>query len=111
MPKGKKPGFACMDNKGFHITFENGYTVSVQFGTGNYCDKQSYGPGSLDAPMRAENGLWESPNAEIAVWDEAGDWTIESQVDGYITPNSLLQVLDWAAGGCKGEYPLKQDSE
>jgi hypothetical protein len=28
--------------KGFQITFANGYTVSVQWGPGNYCDNHSY---------------------------------------------------------------------
>jgi hypothetical protein len=27
--------FRINDNKGFSITFDNGYTVSVQFGPGN----------------------------------------------------------------------------
>jgi hypothetical protein len=30
--------FKITHKKGFHITFENDYTVSVQFGPGNYCD-------------------------------------------------------------------------
>jgi len=32
----KKPGFAINRGKGFQVTFENGYTVSVQFGLGSY---------------------------------------------------------------------------
>jgi hypothetical protein len=28
--------FVINENKGFQITFDNGYTVSVQFGPGNY---------------------------------------------------------------------------
>ena len=27
--------------KGFHMTFANGKTISVQFGRGNYCDNDS----------------------------------------------------------------------
>ena len=33
----KEQGFYITGKKGFHITFPNGYTVSVQFGPGNYC--------------------------------------------------------------------------
>ena len=29
--------FAATENKGFQITFGNGYTISCQFGAGNYC--------------------------------------------------------------------------
>ena len=30
--------FVSTMRKGFRITFENGLTVSVQWGAGNYCD-------------------------------------------------------------------------
>ena len=30
--------FRITDNKGFHLTFKNGVTISVQFGIGNYGD-------------------------------------------------------------------------
>ena len=30
--------FEVTTGKGFHVTFENGWTVSVQFGPGNFCD-------------------------------------------------------------------------
>ena len=32
--------FGTMKNKGFHITFNNGLTISVQFGAGNYCSNK-----------------------------------------------------------------------
>lgn len=30
--------FASTENRGFTITFANGYTISCQFGASNYCD-------------------------------------------------------------------------
>lgn len=36
--KASKRGFKITSGKGFHITFDNGYTVSVQFGPYSYCD-------------------------------------------------------------------------
>jgi len=30
--------FRITHNKGFHITFPNGLTLSTQFGGGNYCE-------------------------------------------------------------------------
>lgn len=30
--------FRSTDRKGFHMTFENGLTASVQWGRGNYCE-------------------------------------------------------------------------
>lgn len=32
--------FGITDNKGFKISFTNGYSVSVQFGSGNHCANQ-----------------------------------------------------------------------
>ena len=29
-------------NKGFQLTFENGLTISVQFGSGNYCERNGF---------------------------------------------------------------------
>lgn len=35
--------FRITRGKGFHVSFPNGYTVSVQFGPGNYCDHYDRG--------------------------------------------------------------------
>lgn len=63
-----KPGFAVrygdhgsFHERGFWITFDNGHTVSVQFGTGNYCENR-------------DGNAKESKDAEIAAWDADGDW-------------------------------------
>jgi len=54
-------------NKGFFMTFENGFTISVQFGTVSDCSardiEKKYG-------FESEFGVWESENAEIAIWDK-----------------------------------------
>jgi hypothetical protein len=47
-------------NQGFHMTFENGWTVSVQFGKSNYVSD------------RSNTGT--SPDVEIAAWDENDNW-------------------------------------
>lgn len=75
-------------NKGFHITFQNGYTASVQFGPGNYCDNYN-----LD--WKAE--VPPSSNAEIACIDPKGklidafDWG--DTVKGHVTPNELIEFF------------------
>ena len=59
--------FTVNQNKGFALSLPNGWTVSVQFGGGNYCDHRasrydvSYfnGRGGSD---------WKSKTAEIAAW-------------------------------------------
>ena len=55
---------------GFHMTFDNGVTVSVQFGKHNYCDQGE-------------------TTDEVAVWDQNDDWYIFNEEDNH---NSLIKV-------------------
>jgi hypothetical protein len=56
-----KSKFLSTENKGFQLTFENGWTISVQFGTANYCSNRN---------IRIQNkAMVESLSAEIAIWD------------------------------------------
>jgi len=60
--------FRINDNKGFSITLDNGYTVSVQFGPGNY--GSNYDLSFLDnmgKPMTATT-------AETALLDPDGNF-------------------------------------
>jgi hypothetical protein len=86
--------FKSTSNKGFQITFANGYTVSVQWGNGNYCEKKQYG--GYGEEMKHQ--VWESPNAEVAVWDKNGDWVrpagINDDVKGYQTPEEVAEIIE-----------------
>lgn len=97
--------FKITDNKGFHVKFPNGWTVSVQFGRGNYGSNYHYRPTDgkrKDVPP--------SGTAEIAAWDGEGRWhTFENgdEVDGYKTPLQVLQFMNQiAAIGWTDETPL-----
>jgi hypothetical protein len=66
--------------RGFHITFNNGYTVSVQFGRGNYGDGKT--------------------TAEIAAWDRNDKWYHSNvirwesdDVRGYATPEEVAAFI------------------
>lgn len=63
--------FKSTRNKGFHMTFKNGITISVQFGSSNYCERKN-----MNAPIQEEMkmDIVESSNAEIAIWDSYGKW-------------------------------------
>lgn len=85
--------FRINDNKGFKITFDNGYTVSVQFGPGNY--GSNYNLSMLDnigKPMTA--GL-----AETALLDPDGSFVAykDDDVQGYQTPQDVLALLNYAS--------------
>lgn len=88
--------FKITHGKGFHITFENGYTVSVQWGPGNYAD--NYYQSSDEAREAGEKG---SETAECAVWHKDGD-LLEYEdwggtVSNHSTPAEVLKLLNWAA--------------
>jgi hypothetical protein len=60
--------FLATNNKGFRMKFENGFGISVQWGTENYCEKKSFS----DIDPRKER-FWESTSAEIAVFEDISD--------------------------------------
>jgi hypothetical protein len=77
--------FKITHGKGFHMTFENGWTVSVQWGMGNYgnyYDEEVDGMGST--------------TAEIAAWDIDGNWYQMSEYDivkGHVSANDVLAFM------------------
>ena len=93
----KAQGFYITGKKGFHVVFANGYTVSVQFGPGNYCENYDARIGEEDE----ECGKKGSFTAECAVWPkggpmlEYGDWG--NTVSNRSTPAEVLELLNWAA--------------
>lgn len=94
-----EPGFVITMGKGFHMTFQNGYTVSVQWGYGNYCSAKKHM--DMSTPIRPYEIAEESPDAEVAVWYKDGDliqmpgWN--DSVKGRCTPEEVLSLLNWAA--------------
>lgn len=84
--------------KGFHMTFANGLTASVQWGAGNYCDNQYDGDFSFRTPVA-------STNAEVAVIDRNGDLLDnikeflpegvldDGSVAGWLTPEQVVYFL------------------
>lgn len=87
--------FTACSNKGFQMTFPNGWTVSVQWGPGNYCENKSMS-GGWNAPIKED--FWKSRTAEIAAWDKNGVWydgyDNGDQVDGYQTTDDVLKFMN-----------------
>lgn len=70
---------------GFHMTFENGWTVSVQFGSINYCNNKFHTPGAGGCT-----------NAEVAFWNDAiGGSMLEPE--GWQTPDQVLVIMQKVA--------------
>jgi hypothetical protein len=71
---------------GFKLTFNNGNTISVQFGFGNYCDNKN----------ESKQGC---KNAEIAIFNEAGRWHNfgNDTVKGWCNSDEVAKWIDFAS--------------
>lgn len=78
-----------MTNAGFQMTFENGWTVSVQWGGGTYSDNHY-------TDFRT---VIDSANAEVAAWDKFGNWHDfgEDTVKGWQTPDEVARFIQFIA--------------
>lgn len=85
-------GFSATQMKpylnGFHMTFDNGWTISVQFGSGNYISDRGHDGHSADA--------------EIAAWGPDGEWyrfedSNDDQVLGWQSPDQVLRWMNFFA--------------
>ena len=73
---------------GFHITFKNGWTASVQFGPGNYCSNH----------LSKKRGIFNSSDCEIAAWDKNGHWYRFNEendtVKGYCKADEVAEFIN-----------------
>ena len=60
--------FISTFNKGFNMSFENGFGISVQWGVGNYCDRKD--GGDYSESMNGE--FWEATSAEVMIRGDEG---------------------------------------
>ena len=83
--------FASIQNRGFQMKFENGLTISVMFGTMNYCERRKF---DLDYSSEMKIDAVQSANAEIAIWDENDNWFNfgTDQVKGWCSTD---EVAEW----------------
>lgn len=91
-------GFKITAGKGFHVTFENGITVSVQWGPGNYCDNYDE---RIDHDSDVACGKRGSDVVETAVIRgknliEVPMWPGDT-VQPHMSPEDVLNLLNWAA--------------
>ena len=104
--------FVSTMNKGFHMTFDNGLTVSVQWGAGNYCD--NHFPADKDFSFSKPA---ESNTAEVAVWDKSEKWidpqgfvdyeiSGDGMVAGYLTADQIAELMHNVAQW-DGSLPLR----
>lgn len=90
--------FNICSAKGFHLQFANGFALSVQWGPGNYCEKQrAYfrAPAVEADEMRGGSGSWASKDAEIAVFRPNGSFIhlLGDDVHGYVTTDQVAIIV------------------
>lgn len=83
--------------RGFHITFTNMYTVSVQYGQQNYCDEYGEQPKTTDTYLSWSEA--NCVNAEVAIIDPDGELVCfdlnQDTVRGHTTPDDLAKIMAW----------------
>ena len=99
--------FRIIKGKGFHVTFYNGVTVSVQLGVTNYCATYSdtpslfdKNPSNWDKDSR-EQAKYGTRDAELAIMYKEEFITSEFSkeedgVMGFVSPETVLKAMIWA---------------
>ena len=84
--------------KGFHLTFENGLTISVQIGYGNYCE--NYNLDNAITMSETTPRKIECKNAEVAIWNANGGWltkdfikNLDDDVVGYVEADEIAELI------------------
>lgn len=69
---------------GVQMTFDNGYTISIQFGFGNYCENR----------FKTEN---KSNSVEVAIFDKDDNFYrlrgMNDDVEGYVSIDKLADYI------------------
>jgi hypothetical protein len=92
-------------NSGFHILFSNGWTASVQWGPGNYCDNSFVSDRLMMPFAKGEyQREWASKTAECWAWVKEDDKSPSDCVnfpDGgplsYQKPEEVVHFLDFVS--------------
>lgn len=85
--------FITTQNKGFQIKFENGFSISVQWGTMNYCERKNL---MSEHESEMKESIVESVNAEIAIFDGEGEMLEIGKHDtviGWVSPDEVAKVI------------------
>lgn len=91
MKEAMKKKLMINQNKGFHITFKNGWTVSVQFGWGSYCENYNN-----DIKEIRDYGKfpYASDDAEVWVFNRKTDQKYPKDPLSYQSPEQILAFVN-----------------
>ena len=99
--------FVATRNKGFAMTFENGFGISVQWGTENYCEKKSFNIDDTTDPMKHDR--WESLSAEIAIYKDKKFIDLgDDQVIGWLSADEVAKIIEGVASAESSEEIINE---
>ena len=71
---------------GIYMTFDNGNTISIQWGMGNYSSTRT-----------VKKPTPKCTSAEVAIWDENDEWArideTEGIVKGWVDPDEIAKLI------------------
>ena len=84
--------FSITNGKGFNLTFANKWQISVQWGPGNYCERENE---DFDLPKKQK--YWVSGSAEVAVWKGDGKRSFVplqfDSVEAFCSTNKVAEMI------------------
>ena len=85
------------EGHGFHITFTNGYTVSVQLGKFNYCSNKTI-PDGFVPPVNCRDAevALVHPDGWLIDLHEKFEWWGGDTVNGYTSPDEVAELIAYA---------------
>lgn len=82
---------------GTHLHFDNGWTLSVQWGTGNYCENRNFGGVLNGVAAAGQHNFRRCPDAEIMLFhrEREANYALSEfdSVRGWVTPADVLEML------------------
>ena len=98
------------NGRGFQLVFANGWTVSIQFGPGNYCENRDMEFGQSSDEYNASQrkaGEQGCGTAEIAAWPWQGELVSfgGDTVKGWVNANEVAAFIALVANLPEGELP------
>ena len=87
-----KPELRSYNNRGFHLTFQNGWTISVMFGPSTYSSNRT----AIDKG----GAEWKATSADVAIWDVEGkDLQLSSGISrGWTSPDKIAKLIAFVQG-------------
>ena len=97
--------FQINENKGFHMTFTNGITISCQIGNTNYCDNKIMGISKIHDEMNQY--ITSCNNCEIAIWGKYDNWRTYEILEKLNLLDKCIPYDDMVAGYVNSDIVAK----